>query len=84
MRNFDQKDVSAVLPSTAVVHLVETITSSLDSEVMITNVHKIGGRSRVTLDNISNDKYDLVIVDEAHHYPAPTWTQLVVAASAFF
>ena len=27
--------------------------------------------------DIPNDNYDLVIVDEAHHYPAPTWKTLV-------
>ena len=77
MRDFIQENVAAYLPSTAAIHLVEEIKTSLNSDVMITNVHKIGGRSSVTLDDIPNDKYDLVIVDEAHHYPATTWTQLV-------
>ena len=45
--------------------------------LMVVNAHKIGGRSRVKIADIPNDRYDLVIVDEAHHYPAPTWKYLV-------
>ena len=44
---------------------------------MVVNAHKIGGRSSVSIEDIPNDNYDLVIVDEAHHYPAPTWKTLV-------
>ena len=29
------------------------------------------------IEDIRKDSYDLVIVDEAHHYPAPTWRTLV-------
>ena len=29
------------------------------------------------IENIPSNGYDLVIVDEAHHYPAPTWKTLV-------
>ena len=44
---------------------------------MIVNAHKIGGQSNVRIEDIPNDHYDLVIVDEAHHYPALTWKLLV-------
>ena len=44
---------------------------------MITNAHKIGGKSSVAIEEINPRNYDLVIVDEAHHYPAPTWKLLV-------
>ena len=44
---------------------------------MVVNAHKIGGRSSVKIEDVPNDKYDLVIVDEAHHYPAATWKLLV-------
>ncbi len=46
-------------------------------QFMVVNAHKIGGRSSVKIEHIPNDRYDLVIVDEAHHYPAPTWKLLV-------
>ena len=45
--------------------------------LMVVNAHKIGGKSRVKIADIPNDCFDLVIVDEAHHYPAPTWKYLV-------
>ena len=45
--------------------------------LMVVNAHKIGGNSRVKIEDIPNDCFDLVIVDEAHHYPAPTWKDLV-------
>ena len=44
---------------------------------MVVNAHKIGGASSVEIDSIQDTNYDLVIVDEAHHYPAPTWHLLV-------
>ena len=44
---------------------------------MVVNAHKIGGRSKVRIEDIPKANYDLVIVDEAHHYPADTWRLLV-------
>lgn len=53
------------------------------SSLTIINCHKIrrtqttdGG---ITIDDLQpvHDKFDLVIVDEAHHYPAPTWRGVV-------
>ena len=53
------------------------IIENLSDPLMVVNAHKIGGRSRVKIADIPNDYYDLVIVDEAHHYPADTWRYLV-------
>ena len=44
---------------------------------MVVNAHKIGEQSSVKIDQIPREGYDLVIVDEAHHYPADTWKFLV-------
>jgi len=52
---------------------------------MVVNAHKVGSKSRVAIEGtlllITNKdlprNYDLVIVDEAHHYPAKTWKLLV-------
>ena len=44
---------------------------------MVVNAHKIGWNSRVKIADIPKDCFHLVIVDEAHHYPAPTWKDLV-------
>ena len=59
-----------IVNSTEVLH-------NLHFPLMIVNAHKIGGRSNVAIEDIPSDAYDLVIVDEAHHYPAPTWKLLV-------
>ena len=53
------------------------IRDKLHFPLMIVNAHRIGGRSNVAIEDIPSDNYDLVIVDEAHHYPAPTWRLLV-------
>ena len=47
------------------------------TNVVIVNPHKIGGQSKVPIDMINPDDYDLVIMDEAHHYPAQTWSRIV-------
>ena len=66
-----------VVPSKRVITNSSDIPGAMGSSVMIVNAHKIGGKSRVKIEDIPNDWYDLVIVDEAHHYPAPTWKLLV-------
>ena len=53
------------------------------ADLVITNAHKVSGndnpRAKVKLEDISAlaDLFDLVIVDEAHHYPANTWRRFV-------
>ena len=47
------------------------------ADILITNAHKIGEKSKVKVEDIPKDCFDLVIVDEAHHYPAKTWKQLI-------
>ena len=51
------------------------------ADLVITNAHKVSDndnpRAKVKLENIPGDCFDLVIVDEAHHYPAKTWERLV-------
>ena len=47
------------------------------ADLLITNAHKISKVSTVNVEHIPEDCFDLVIVDEAHHYPANTWKELV-------
>ena len=47
------------------------------ADLLITNAHKISDQSAVKVTDIPDDCFDLVIVDEAHHYPARTWKRLV-------
>ena len=67
----------AVLPTSSLIKKSTEIQEGMSSTVMVVNAHKIGGQSSVKIEDIPRDGYDLVIVDEAHHYPAPTWKLLV-------
>ena len=66
-------DMQCVMPSKAVIMKSSEIHNGMQSTLMIVNAHKIGGQSNVRIEDIPRDHYDLVIVDEAHHYPALTW-----------
>ena len=66
-----------VCPTSICITNTRDIILKRQFPLMIVNAHKIGGRSSVSIDDILDDDYDLVIVDEAHHYPAPTWKALV-------
>ena len=65
------------LPSIRLIKNSAEIRVGKRSMVMVVNAHKIGGKSSVRIEDIPHDHFDLVIVDEAHHYPAPTWKLLV-------
>ena len=69
--------VQTVLPTSKLIKRTSEIKEGMNSMVMVVNAHKIGGQSSVRIEDIPRDGYDLVIVDEAHHYPAPTWKLLV-------
>ena len=64
-------------PKATLITETTQIPYSLNVELMIITAHQVGGRSRVKIDDIPSESFDLVIVDEAHHYPAPTWRMLV-------
>jgi DNA repair protein RadD len=46
-------------------------------KLVIANAHKFGSKSAMKIEDIPNTLFDLVIVDEAHHYPARTWKDIV-------
>ena len=48
-----------------------------NNELLVVNVHGLGGRSKVRIEDIKREKFELVIVDEAHHYPAHMWKAVV-------
>lgn len=57
------------------------------ANLVIVNAQKFGGRSNLSLTHENQEivkdaeqffkKFDLLIVDEAHHYPAKTWKNIV-------
>ena len=65
------------LPSGVRIKNSAAILDCLDFPLMVVNAQGIRGQAIVAIDDIPSDNYDLVIVDEAHHYPAPTWKLLV-------
>ena len=65
------------LPTVSLINKSTEIRNGMRSMVMVVNAHKIGGQSSVRIEDIPREGYDLVIVDEANHYPAPTWHLLV-------
>jgi len=65
-------------PTVSLITKSSDMREGMNSMVMVVNVHKIGGQSSVRIKDIPADgSYDLVIVDEAHHYPVDTWKLLV-------
>ncbi len=60
-----------------VVLTTRELTDALDCELVIANAHKFGARASVDLKAIDSERFSLVIVDEAHHYPADTWVRIV-------
>lgn len=49
-------------------------------DLTVANAHKFGAArddAIVDIQDINRDAFDLVIVDEAHHYPAKTWRDVV-------
>ena len=66
-----------VCPRGTYIQATSEIRMHRNDDLMVINAHKIGGLSSVRIKDIPNDRYDLVIVDEAHHYPALTWRLLV-------
>eukprot|EP01080_Neovahlkampfia_damariscottae_P005749 gene5749-9570_t len=45
--------------------------------LIICNAQKFGEKSNIDISKIPKDLFDLIIVDEGHHYPAKTWLSVV-------
>lgn len=82
----DSKDTNYVekwAPLSGVCVLKTTeleVAKSKGCELVISNAHKFGsgdGKRGVDIGTFPQDYFTLVIVDEAHHYPAPTWKNIV-------
>jgi superfamily II DNA or RNA helicase len=49
----------------------------LAENLVIVNAQKFGTNSSVEWKKLNRKSYNLLIVDEAHHFPAPTWNDIV-------
>jgi superfamily II DNA or RNA helicase len=56
---------------------IECLNYLKDQPLVITNAHKFSS-SRIDLGKIPSDAFDMVIVDEAHHFRAKTWRKIVL------
>ncbi len=49
----------------------------LAENLVIVNAQKFSTNSSVDWEKLNRKSYNLLIVDEAHHFPAPTWNKIV-------
>lgn len=77
MKVYTKEEESDIVPSMLDAKKTEEIPRSYNYHLVIITAYQVGDKSRVSVDDLPSEGYDLVIVDEAHHYPAPTWKKLV-------
>ncbi|MFK7695565.1 DEAD/DEAH box helicase [Paenibacillus sp. HJGM_3] len=64
-------------PETAEIRGNTTNRSDLDdAEVVVTNIQQLQGANNRWLQTLPEDYFDLILVDEAHHNVADSWTML--------
>lgn len=68
---------SNIIERPLVIYKTNELKDVDESNLIIANAHKFGTTSSVDMSQIPQDIFDLIIVDEAHHYPAPTWKRIV-------
>lgn len=49
----------------------------LAENLIIVNAQKFSANSSVEWEKLNRKNYNLLIVDEAHHFPAPIWEKIV-------
>ena len=64
-------------PTATLIDNPNQIRGALHHDLLVITAHQVGGNASVSINNIRDDNFDLVIVDEAHHYPAETWRTIV-------
>lgn len=65
------------LPETVVVASGQVNHDDLEnSEIVISNIQQIAGEENRWLDELEEDFFDLILVDEGHHNTAASWQQV--------
>lgn len=49
----------------------------LAENLVIVNAQKFASHSSIDWEKLDRKSFNLLIVDEAHHFPAPTWNNIV-------
>ena len=77
-RLFSREDRKNYMPNAKLITKTDQLQPAFESmELIVVNAHKLGTKSNVKLEDIPVESDVLVIVDEAHHYPAVTWKNIV-------
>ena len=80
---FEEEDMKSWMPEAmCALRSSRELQTALDKqcELVIANAQKFGGgdvNRGINIGSIDNNYFALVIVDEAHHYPAETWRRIV-------
>ena len=74
-----ERELWAPINSKCVLNKTELLKAQDDRcELVIANAHKFGdGKRGFDINEFDTEYFSLVIVDEAHHYPAVTWENIV-------
>ena len=62
-----------MLPSKIIVTNVSQLAEAMAACVVIINASKTGGKASIKIDDIPTDDNDVIIINEAHHFPQSTW-----------
>ena len=74
---FGVLSADAEFPEVAVVQSGRTNMDDIrHADVVVANIQQIAGEDNRWLDELSNDFFDLILVDEAHHNTAESWRQV--------
>lgn len=69
--------INSSFPEPAKIERTNTnITDLENADVVIANIQQIQGEDNSWLNTLPNDFFDLIIVDEAHHNVADSWTRI--------
>ena len=72
-----REDAHNIRPRARPIDIPNQIHDALVDDLLVITAHQVGGNASVSINDIPADNFDLVIVDEAHHYPAETWRTIV-------
>ena len=74
---FGKEDRANYMPNGRLIKRTADIPTAVEvAPLVVVNAQKFGATSKVDLEEVPN-RFCLVIVDEAHHYPAKTWLDIV-------
>lgn len=76
---FDRSLLNNLIPREQ--NIANVVQQFQQSFLVIVNCQKLSEQSKINIDDLAHihetNLFDTVIVDEAHHYPAPTWNYII-------